>query len=295
MIIKNIKNIGRAIRLLFNANNQITKILLEAFTLIKKAKKKENSYAGEFEYLDKIMNKLKIDKGYIVDIAAGDGYRQSCTLDFFKKNWQGLCVEMDPIRFSLLSFLYHQFPKVNLSKNIVTPLNVHLILKANDVPKNFDLLNLDIDSYDLEVMGKILEENYMPKVISMEINEKIPPPIYFSTKFNKDDNWEKQDHFFGCSITAAADLLTKNGYIVESLQYNNLVCLKRDLLNETNNKDIKTIYDEGYKNKTDRTKLFPWNKNVDCLLNMQNNEVVNFLNKHFYEYKDKYTMYIKKN
>ena len=116
MIIKNIKNIGRAIRLLFNANNQITKILLEAFTLIKKSKKKENSYAEEFEYLEKIMNKLKIDKGYIIDIAAGDGYRQSCTLDFFKKNWQGLCVEMDPIKFSLLSFLYHQFPKINLSK-----------------------------------------------------------------------------------------------------------------------------------------------------------------------------------
>ena len=62
----------------------------------------------------------------------------------------------------------------------------------------------------------------------------------------------------------------------------------------TNNKDIKSIYDEGYRNKNDRTKLFPWNKNVDCLLNMQSNEILNFLNKHFYEYKDKYTMYIKK-
>ena len=39
MIIKNIKNIGRAIRLLFNVNNQTTKILLESFTLFKKAKK----------------------------------------------------------------------------------------------------------------------------------------------------------------------------------------------------------------------------------------------------------------
>ena len=89
--------------------------------------------------------------------------------------------------------------------------------------------------------------------------------------------------------------MNKNDYIVESLQYNNLICLKKNLLNEIQNKDIKTIYDEGYKNKTDRIKLFPWNKNVDCLLNMDTNEAVNFLNEHFNEYKNKYTLYINKN
>ena len=77
----------------------------------------------------------------------------------------------------------------------------------------------------------MLEENFTPKVISMEIIEKIPPPIYFSTKFDKYDNLKK-NHFYGCSITAAADLLIKNGYIVESLQYNNLIGLKKDLLND---------------------------------------------------------------
>ena len=258
MIGKKTKNFGRAIRLLFNFNKQISNILLESFVLFNKAKKKKkNSYAGEFEHLDKIMNKFNISNGYIVDIAAGDGYRQSCTLDFFKRGWKGLCVEMDPISFSHLSFLYHQFPKVNLSKNIVTPLNVHLILEANNVPKNFDLLNLDIDSYDLEVMKKMLEENFTPKIISMEINEKIPPPIYFSIKFDKNDN-RKEDHFYGCSITAAADLLIKNGYIVESLQYNNLIGLKKDLLNDPpKTLDIERIYEEGYKNKPDRAKLFP--------------------------------------
>ena len=85
IIVRSIKNIGRGIRLLFNANNQITKILLDAFALSRKSKINENSYAGEFFYLDKIMNRLNINNGYIVDVAAGDGYRQSCTLGFFKK------------------------------------------------------------------------------------------------------------------------------------------------------------------------------------------------------------------
>ena len=66
------------------------------------------------------------------------------------------------------------------------------------------------------------------------------------------------------------------------------------LMNTPKNIDIGQIYEKGYKNKPDRTKLFPWNKDVDCLLNMKDDEVVNFLNKYFYEYKNKYTMYIKK-
>ena len=69
-------------------------------------------------------------------------------------------------------------------------------------------------------MKKILEKNFRPKVISMEINEKIPPPIYFAAKFNENDKWEKDDHFYGCSITAAADLLIKNGENNENQKHN---------------------------------------------------------------------------
>ena len=291
-----IKNIGRGIRLLVSANNQVTKILLDAFVLSKKSKQNESSYAGEFLYLDKIMNGLNINKGYIVDVAAGDGYRQSCTLGFFKKKWEGLCIEMDSSRFSILSFLYREFSRVNLLKIKVTPINIHLILEANNIPRNFDLLNLDIDSYDLEILNKILNENFKPKVISMEINEKVPPPIFFSTKYNDNDSWENEDHFFGCSITAAADVLKKNDYIIESLQYNNLICIRKDLVSDNfDQKSIKTIYEEGYKNKPNRANLFPWNKNVDCILDMNANEAMSFLDKHFYNYKDKYNMYIDKN
>ena len=215
-------------KLPFSSDKRPKKILSQSLALYNQAKKKESSaYAGEFEHLDKIVNEFKISDGYIVDIAAGDGYTQSCTLGFFKRGWKGLCVEMDPVKFAYLSFLYHQFPKVNLLRNVVTPRNAHLVLESNNVPKDFDLLNLDIDSYDLEVMKKILEANFTPKVISMEINEKIPPPIYFSVKFDKNYTW-RGDHFYGCSITAAADLLIKNGYIVNSLQYNNLIVLSSD-------------------------------------------------------------------
>ena len=59
MIVRKFKNIGRAIRLLFNFNSQISKILLETYVLFNKAKKSRvSSYAGEFEHLEKIMEKF---------------------------------------------------------------------------------------------------------------------------------------------------------------------------------------------------------------------------------------------
>ena len=46
-------------------------------------------------------------------------------------------------------------------------------------------LNIDIDSYDLEVLVTILENSYKPDIVSIEINEKIPPPIYFKVTYDE--------------------------------------------------------------------------------------------------------------
>jgi hypothetical protein len=64
---------------------------------------------------------------------------------------------------------------------MVTPNNVVSLLLANDTPKEFAFLNLDLDGYDYFVLEQILT-HYRPKLICKEINEKIPPPIKFSVK-----------------------------------------------------------------------------------------------------------------
>ena len=85
---------------------------------------------------------------------------------------------MDPFKFSKLAFLYSVFPNAKLARGRVTPGSVESLLSA-EVPTDYALLNLDIDSYDLAVIDEMLKSGYKPTIISMEVNEKIPPPIYF--------------------------------------------------------------------------------------------------------------------
>ena len=83
-----------------------------------------------------------------------------------------------------MQYIYKNFPNTHLSKRKVTPLNILDLLSEFDVPQNFDILNLDIDSYELFVISNLLQ-SFRPKIISMEINEKIPPPIYFTVNYDE--------------------------------------------------------------------------------------------------------------
>lgn len=94
------------------------KTLYKLFTLYRHfnfSKKIDNSFAGEYQWLKKLVDSLNIKDGFVVDIAASDGVSQSCTLEFFKKNsWSGLAVEMDPTKFYKLSFVYEKFTNTRL-------------------------------------------------------------------------------------------------------------------------------------------------------------------------------------
>ena len=88
---------------------------------------------------------------------------------------------------------------MRLARARVTPLNLVNSQPGNEVPKNFELLNLDIDSYDLRVVETILSSGFRPQIISMEVNEKIPSGIFFTVEYDDEHYW-KGDHFYGCSF-----------------------------------------------------------------------------------------------
>lgn len=249
------------------------------------------SFGGEYQHLRVLTEKLNIKKGFIVDIAASDGVEQSCSLGFFKDpEWNGFAVEMDPQKFARLAFLYTNFPNAKLARCRVTPENVALLLQAHDVPMDFSILNLDIDSYDLDVVDAMLASGFKPAIISMEINEKIPPPIYFNVNFIPDHRWAG-DHFFGCSIVAAAQGVRTHGYILESVQYNNAVFVRADMAKGLfEDQDIVKAYDAGYRNKQDRTDLFPWNADMDNLLTCSPEQAIDFIKSYYKKYEGKYTL-----
>lgn len=244
---------------------------------------------GEAKKLIELCEELKIYTGYYVDIGASDGWSSSSTFPFAKNNrFSGLSVELDDKKFKKMKFIYKKFKNAHLSNSKVTPENIVNLLKEFKVPQNFDILNLDIDSYDLFVIKKLLN-SYKPKIVSMEINEKIPPPIYFTVTYDENHFW-KGDHFFGCSIQAAYDELHKFDYKLYTLVYNNAIFIPIDSKINIPNLSVSDIYKEGYVEKVDRKEKFSYNNDVDVLLEMNQKEALDFLDDLFKNYNGKYQL-----
>lgn len=267
----------------------LLKKAIQMFATRLKVVRKENSFAGEGRILQETMNKLEISGGFLVDIGAADGIRQSSTSEFLKhKAWKGALFEFNPESFSRLAFLYCSTDSVSLTKVKVTPDNVVKILEAAGVPPIFEYLNIDIDSYDLSILRQLLDADYKPEIISMEINEKFPPNIYFEVLYSPEHYW-RGDHFFGCSLTAACETLSTRDYSLYSLQYNNAIFIR------TNNKispasSLKAIYENGYLNKPDRKVLFPWNENIEVLQSLDDSGSEDFINELFSAYSGCYKL-----
>tara|TARA_S200000501_G_scaffold182490_1_gene171934 strand:+ start:34 stop:933 length:900 start_codon:yes stop_codon:yes gene_type:complete len=247
---------------------------------------------GETQAVKQYLKNDNLDFNYFVDIGASDGVSSSSTLEFAKMpNWHGLSVEYDDNKFSKLQYVYRKFKNISLANKKVTPESIADILLDYEVPKNFSFLNIDIDSYDLEVSKSLFQLGYRPDIVSIEINEKIPPPIYFNVKYDQKHFWHG-DHFFGCSLTAAVEEFSKFDYLLAEFKLNNAIFVNLVKFPEITPKNASIAYEVGYKSIKNRKELFKYNHDVEILHKLNNDEKIVFINNLFKNYKNMYELKI---
>jgi len=237
----------------------------------------DNSHAHQGEYLRGLLARCGLDAGSIVELAAGDGVYQSAALPLYRTGrWSGVAIELDPVRFARLAYAYRQFPDVQLVRTRATPDSIEALLRGFGVPANFTLFDLDIDSYDLHIAQAVLR-TFQPAVFMMEINESVPPPVYFTVRYGV--ACSHADHFFGCSLTAAAELVLPHGYVLESLQYNTALFVRADVARKAGIVDVpvERAYREGYADRPDRAEWFAWNYDMVHLLDLSPEQVIHAL------------------
>jgi hypothetical protein len=222
-----------------------------------------------------------------VDIGAGDGIRGSNTYALFRQGWRGVGFEGDERRARRLSRAYKSFDRVEARQALVTPSNVVELLCEHDVPTDFGVLSLDIDSYDYWVLDSILE-SFRPRVVVTEINEKIPPPVRFVVKYDPD--FRLQHHFFGYSITSLEELCRRHDYALIALEYNNAFIAPCELLGVLRPLDASTAYRRGYLERPDRRERFPRNHDMETLHSLSPAASVEFLDNFFAQHRGKYDL-----
>ncbi|MDP6561567.1 MAG: hypothetical protein QF793_01440 [Candidatus Peribacteraceae bacterium] len=114
------------------------------------------------------------------------------------KGWKGLLMDGG-----------FENPDLNLQKEFITAENIEDLFAKYAVPKELDLLSIDIDGNDYWVWKAI--ERYSPRVVIMEYNACIPYSPAVTIPYDPSFSWDKTD-YYGASLSALVKLGFEKGY-----------------------------------------------------------------------------------
>ena len=196
--------------------------------------KKIYSQFGEDGILLEILNRLKnknLDK-WCVEFGAKDGISYSNTYNLIKHyNYNAVLIEGDKKYFKKLSKNLPQknIIKINKFVNFSGPNNLDEILGSTVIPKNFDILSIDIDGCDFYIFESLIK--YKPKIVCIEFNHLIPNSIEF---VQKKDFKIKQ----GSSAKSLIKLAGKKDYKLVGSSFSNLFFIDKNYFNLVTEKEV---------------------------------------------------------
>jgi hypothetical protein len=170
-----------------------------------------------------MLARLNITSGYVCEFGAWDGVHLSNTFDLIQRGFKSVLIEGDEEKFKDLKKLSVKYPTI-------TPICAYVdhvpgsqnsldnLLKTTDIPFDFDVLSIDIDSFDYQVWDSF--KNYMPKIVVIEINGDIGTLV--------PDHIHTPGVFQGTSFLPMMNLAKQKGYTLVG-HTGNLIFIRDDL------------------------------------------------------------------
>lgn len=177
------------------------------------------SQNGEDGILKIIFHKIGTTNKFCVEFGAGDGTQNNTRYLINKSSWDFLhmdCTDNNP-------------PSVK--KEFINAENINSLFQKYNVPREFDLLSIDIDSNDYWVWKAI--EGYSPRVVVIEYNPNIPPTESKTIKYDPHAKWDGTS-YFGASLLALVNLGKEKGYTLIGCDKNgiNAFFIRNDLIED---------------------------------------------------------------
>jgi hypothetical protein len=153
------------------------------------------SQNGEDGILEELLRRIHNKSGWVCEFGAWDGKECSNTFRLIKEQgYRGVYIEGREDYYQLLLNTAREYPNIypihkmvahegedtldNILASVSVTTNVDVdaegnILESTPVPTDFDVLSIDIDSYDYQVWQSV--ERYSPKIVIVEINSSVSP------------------------------------------------------------------------------------------------------------------------
>ena len=104
-------------------------------------------------------NKQYVEFGYNTNEICGYTGPNTCMM--WRAGWTGLLMDGG-----------HQNESINLQREMISSVNIASLFRKHSVPRDVDYVSVDIDSSDIWVLDRLLEE-YAPRVVSCEYNSNV--------------------------------------------------------------------------------------------------------------------------
>lgn len=185
------------------------------------------SQNGEDGIVEELLKRLNINNGWVCEFGAWDGIHLSNTFNLVTKGFDAVFIEGDVNKYGDL------LKTVNKYNNII-PINAFVdyndtqnsldnLLKKTNIPIDFDILSIDIDSYDYQVWKSL--KTYHPKIVIIEINS--------SVNTNNNNHIHEHNKYGGTGFKPTFDLGIEKGYKF-ILHTGNMFFIRNDLFDTLN-------------------------------------------------------------
>jgi hypothetical protein len=181
------------------------------------------SQSGEDGVLERVLDLLPEKNAWCVEFGAWDGIHLSNVRNLTEtRGYAAVLIEADAARFVTLQANVASNPKIIALRRLVgfgADDNLDTILRQTPVPRDFDLLSIDIDGNDYHVWKAL--SSYAPKVVCVEFNPTIPTEIDFVQPADPSVNQ-------GASLLALTHLAAEKGYELVAVLISNAVFVKAE-------------------------------------------------------------------
>jgi FkbM family methyltransferase len=176
---------------------------------------------GEDGILKKIFEILEIKNGWCVDVGAR-GVRGSNTFNVLVNGWSGVLFIKESRRYKRLRNMYRNWSVQCFNERVVPfgEKNLDRLLETTPVPREFDLLVLNMDGNDYYLWGSL--QNYKPAVVVAS----------FSSHRRFDDYLQSIDGVGGVSLSYLVTLGKQKGYELISTTVSNAFFVRKELFDK---------------------------------------------------------------
>lgn len=202
------------------------------------------SQNGEDGVLVEILKRLGRRTGFFVEIGA-HSTEANCLFLADALGFRGVFIDADERESALLGRKYASRGDVAAMCGRVTAENIDHMLETANVPRDFDVLSIDIDGNDYWLWEAI--DDHLPAVVVIEYNAALPAAEPLVQTYDPGYVWRGGDRF-GASLEAMRRLGERKGYrlVHADLTGVNLFFVHRTLWPSTSRAQVPVVRAPNY-------------------------------------------------